>query len=65
MRPDDHSPLDCISERSRQADLVFLGLARAEPGTEEDIAARLITLVEGMPSVILVRNSGPFRGRLV
>lgn len=65
VRPPDQTPVDCIRERSASADLVFLGLPRAEPGAEEDAARRLSRLVEDMPSVILVRNSSPFRGRLV
>lgn len=65
VRPEGQGTVDCIRERSNKADLVFLGLARAEPGDEEAVAKRLVALVEGMPSVILVRNSGPFRGRLV
>ncbi|MCP4806792.1 MAG: Na-K-Cl cotransporter [Proteobacteria bacterium] len=65
VRPADQTPLGCIRERSASASLVFLGLPRAESGNEEDAAKRLMTLVEGMPSVILVRNSSPFRGRLV
>ena len=65
VRPDGQSPQECIRERSASADLVFLGLPRVDSGDEEAVARRLVELVEGMPSVILVRNSSPFRGRLV
>jgi amino acid transporter len=65
VRPVEKSPLDCIHERSARADLVFLGLPRLEPGMEAAGAERLAELVNGIPQVILVRNSGPFRGRLV
>ena len=65
VRPEEQATRDCIWRRSARADLVFLGLPLAEPGTEEQLAEQLVTFVEGMPSVIFVRNSGPFRGRLV
>ena len=65
VRPEGSTPLDCIRARSKQADLVFLGLARVAQGAEAEAAERLQSLVEDLPSVILVRNSSPFRGRLV
>ena len=65
QRVEGQSTIELIQERSAHADLVFLGMPLAEPGQEEAVAERLLTLVDGMPSVILVRNSGPFRGRLV
>ncbi len=65
LKPEHKSAVGCIHERSALADLVFLGLPRVGPGEEQVGADRLAALMEGMPSVILVRNSGPFRGRLV
>jgi hypothetical protein len=65
QRVEGQSTVELIQERSAHADLVFLGMPLAQPGQEEAVAERLLTLVDGMPSVILVRNSGPFRGRLV
>ena len=65
VRPESSTALECIRARSKKSDLVFLGLARIEQGAEAEAAERLQTLVEDLPSVILVRNSSPFRGRLV
>ncbi|MCB9795276.1 MAG: Na-K-Cl cotransporter [Alphaproteobacteria bacterium] len=62
--PEDNIP-DLLTENSQDAELVFLGLAVPEPGEEEAVAERVRQLVEGLPSTILVRNSGPFRGQLL
>ena len=61
----DRTVLETLKVRSSRADLVFLGLARVEAGAEEVYAERLIELLEGMPSAILVRNGSPFQGSLV
>ena len=61
----DQTVHDLMVERSRGAALVFLGLPRVEPGREEAVARGLTALLDGLPSAILVRNSSPFRGRLV
>lgn len=61
----DRTVLETLKARSSRADLVFLGLARVEAGAEEAYADRLIELLEGMPSAILVRNGSPFQGSLV
>ena len=47
------------------ADFVFLGMDTPEAGEEELYAARLLSLLDGLPSTLLVRNAGEFRGRLV
>lgn len=65
VRPPERSVNEVMFERSRTASLVFLGLPIVPPGQEEAAAASLVALVEGLPSAILVRNSSPFRGRLV
>ena len=56
---------DLIRSHSREAELVFLGFHLPEPGEEEDYAERLLDILEDLPSTILVRNAGPFRGRLI
>lgn len=61
----DRTTAELIRDHSREAGRVFLGMAVAEPGREEVYARRLIDLLDGMPTTILVRNAGPFRGRLV
>jgi solute carrier family 12 (potassium/chloride transporter), member 4/6 len=65
VRPDDKTVHEVIRERSQQADLVFMGLARVPAGDERVAAERLIAQVAGLPSTILVRNGSPFKGRLV
>ena len=61
----DRGVVELIHERSRDCDLVFLGLPLVPAGEEDEAARRLLELVEGMPSTILVRSAGPFRGQLV
>ena len=59
------SVVDTIHVRSRDAALVFLGLADVAEGEERAYADAVLTLVDELPRAILVRNGGPFRGRLV
>jgi hypothetical protein len=54
-----------MHEASCYSDLVFLGLAIAEPGQETAYAERLHELAAGFSAAIFVRNSGPFRGQLL
>jgi len=59
------SVIDTIHIRSRRSSLVFLGLAQVEAGDELTYARQLLDLLAELPRVIIVRNGGPFRGRLV
>jgi hypothetical protein len=54
-----------IRKASLNADMLFLGMAVPEPGQEREYAEQLMTLLEGLPTAILVRNSSRFQGRLV
>lgn len=54
-----------IHMHSRNARLVLLGLPVVPAGQELDHAERMLELVKGLPPTLLVRNAGPFRGRLV
>lgn len=54
-----------IIEHSKQASLVFLGLREPLRGEEDAYAEQLFDLVTQLPSTVLVRNAGPFRGNLV
>ena len=65
MKPEDQSIFDLIHEESREADLVFMGLAVPESGDEEVYAERIEALIEGIPRVILVKNASPFSGELI
>jgi potassium/chloride transporter 4/5/6 len=56
---------EIIHRRSHDADLVFMGLQSPRPEKEEVYARRLVALVEGLPTVILVRAAGPFAGQLL
>jgi hypothetical protein len=56
---------DIIHNRSREADLVFLGLMEPPPGTEGEYADRLAELAEGLKTTIFVRNAGEFAGNLI
>ncbi|HSR53467.1 MAG TPA: Na-K-Cl cotransporter [Acidobacteriota bacterium] len=63
--PENQTVQEVIAQKSRNADLVFLGLRKSPPGTEEEYAKRLANLVESLPTVILVRAAGPFAGQLL
>lgn len=65
VRPPGGNVADLLRAHSRDARLVFLGMRIAAAGEEEAYGAELARLVEGLPSTVLVRNAGPFRGRLV
>ena len=63
--PAGQSVPDAIRATSRDADLVFMGLMIPEVGQESEYAQRLIGMVDGLPTTVLVRNSGPLSGRLI
>jgi solute carrier family 12 (potassium/chloride transporter), member 4/6 len=54
-----------IVQHSRHADLVILGLSLPKEGLEEEYGDWYTHLVDGLDNVMLVRNSGPFRGKLI
>ncbi len=65
VRPRDRDVAEVIRQRSRDAELVFLGLAIPGPGEEAGYASRVRAMLEDLPTAVLVRNAGPFRGMLV
>jgi amino acid transporter len=65
LKPDDTSVQDIIHERSGLADVVLLGLRGNAPGEEEAYARRMKSMIDGLPSVLFVRNAGEFRGQLL
>jgi len=65
LKPEDQTVKEIMLEESQEAEVVFMGMMQPEPGEERDYAQRLTELVEGFPSVVLVRNSGWFAGELV
>ena len=54
-----------IQEKSRDADIVFMGLWEPPKGEEMAYAHRLAGLIGDLPTVILVRNASPFAGQLL
>ena len=65
VKPEDKSLEEFIQQHSQTGKLVFIGLPDTEVGQEMHYAETLTQLTSGMPSAVLVRNAGPFRGRLV
>jgi len=65
LRPEGESLQAMIRHHSTGARLVFVGMPIAPKGEEEAYATGLLALLEGLPETVLVRNAGPFRGRLV
>ncbi|MEE2961613.1 MAG: amino acid permease [Myxococcota bacterium] len=64
--PTENTSLETtIQNNSTQARLVFLGLSLPSDGTESAYAKALIKLTENLPSTLLVRNAGQFRGSLL
>lgn len=56
---------DFIRQESSDADIVFLGLAEPAPGEELEYALQLQHLVDGLGTVILLKNSTQFQGELI
>jgi hypothetical protein len=65
LKPENVAVADVIYEGSRNADVVLLGLRGTEPGEELAYTRRMATLVDGLPTVLFVRNAGEFRGQLL
>jgi hypothetical protein len=64
-KPSDRTVSSIIKEHSADADVVLMGLRANEPGEEAEYTQRLERMMNGLPTVILVRNAGVFRGRLL
>jgi len=54
-----------IHNKSREADIVFLGLHEPAAGEEEAYAAHLRELIGDLPAVVFVRNGSSFAGKLL
>jgi len=65
VRPQDRSVVETIRAVSRDASVVFLGLKSPAEDQQGTYAGQLLELVDELPTTVLVRNSGPFRGRLI
>ncbi|MGB5656939.1 MAG: hypothetical protein WBN35_10070, partial [Acidimicrobiia bacterium] len=64
-KPEGETIQDIIHAQSAAADVVFLGMKEIEPDEAEEQVERLLDLMGGLQTVLLVRNSGPFRGQLL
>jgi hypothetical protein len=64
-KPEGETIQEIIHRRSEHADVVFLGLKAIDPDEADDYVERLLSLMSGLRTVLLVRNSGPFRGQLL
>ncbi|MHC5073328.1 MAG: amino acid permease [Planctomycetota bacterium] len=62
---EEKSVIETMHERSKGADVVFVGLMSPVEGTEEEYSQRLREIIDGFPTTVLVHNSGPFRGQLL
>ena len=65
VREPEQNPVEIIRARSQDASLIFVGMSIPPAGDEVAYAGRLLGMLDGLPSTVLVRNAGPFRGRLV
>ena len=65
VKPDEKTVIEIMQEISRTADVVFLGLQCPEPGQEAQYARHLQGIIAELPTTVLIRNSGPLRGRLL
>ena len=65
VKPQEKTQREIIREESQGADLVFFGMAVPIAGAEHAYAGSLITLLDALPTTILVRNASRFHGRLV
>ncbi len=65
LKPLDFNIHEFIHQESRNADVVFLGLAQPAPGKEMEYAVQLNDLVEGLGTVVLLKNSSVFIGELI
>ena len=65
LKPEDATVQQVIHEGSAHADVVLLGLRGNEPGEEQAYAQRMTSMLEGLQTVLFVRNAGQFRGQLL
>ncbi|MFZ0013109.1 MAG: hypothetical protein WAL25_03235 [Acidimicrobiia bacterium] len=56
---------EVIWEGGKHADVVLLGSRGNDPGEEVEYARRMEAMMDGLPTVLFVRNAGAFRGQLV
>ncbi len=65
LKPEESTIAELIQTRSASADVVFLGLAVPEIGSEMEYVQRLESLAGDLPVVFFVKNSSLFAGKLL
>jgi hypothetical protein len=65
LNKDNANVADLMHQSSKDADMVFLGLALPERSNDTDFAQNLDKLVTGFNSTILVRNAESTQGELI
>ena len=65
IKKTNENVIDLMHNSSKDADIVFIGLALPEKNREEEFAENLDKLVIGFKSTILVRNSESTQGELL
>jgi hypothetical protein len=65
LKPKDKTIPELIMAESADAEVVFLGLATPDEGSEEAYAKRLVELASDLPTVFFVKNSSIFVGELL
>ena len=65
LKPKETTVTELIQERSKDAEVVFLGLATPERGEEAEYAGRLEKLAGDLPMVFFVKNASLFIGELM
>ena len=65
IKEENENTFECIHQNSKDADLVFLGLKLPQENEEQEFHNRIRQLVGNLSNVVLVRNSGQFRGELL
>jgi hypothetical protein len=65
IKPSENNFAQTMHQESKDTDVVFLGLKMPTEEEIETYAKTLIDLAVGPASYIMVRNSGPYRGKLI
>jgi hypothetical protein len=61
----ENSFAETMHQESKNTDVVFLGLKMPEDDEVEGYAQTLLELAVGPATYIMVRNAGPYRGKLI
>jgi hypothetical protein len=64
-KPPESTFAETMHRESEDTDVVFLGLTMPKDEEIEEYAGRLLELAAGPSSYIMVRNAGPYRGKLI